>query len=82
MQVCMSGRMRGENISCGQLWMIGASPFLSGVQMYNQRTATYTTVDGDSGGAVFDGTKRMVSSQASSTQIMETEPSTATLAMF
>lgn len=54
MQVCMSGRMRGEAISCGQLYIIGASPVLSGVQMYNQRTATYTTVSGDSGGAVMN----------------------------
>ncbi len=54
MQVCLSGRMRGEAISCGQLYAIDASPVLSGVQMYHQRTATYTTVSGDSGGAVMN----------------------------
>lgn len=57
MPVCMSGRMRGETVSCGELYMIDASPVLSGVQTYNQRTATYTSASGDSGGAVFKSMK-------------------------
>lgn len=60
MSICLSGRQRGEDASCGQLYAIDFSFTACTSQspptcatLAHQRSATYTAISGDSGGAVF-----------------------------